>query len=205
MTNKVSVSVTAPGARSVGFLRCSCFLRFPAVRGFRIRHTGNPVSPIDSPSDTLAAIKAAPDTLAPGPPPPIGTEPVTEHPSSGHSEPATRKGHPAETNPPAASTEPPAASATDSTGQEPLSVSVALSDVERSQLRTACLGDLAAAETLLSTASSHAATQEQERERLETVRGFITEARSALEKEDVRAAANLAHKARVLAEAIATP
>jgi hypothetical protein len=166
-----------------------------------IRHTGNPVSPIDSASDTLAAVTAARDTVAPGPPPPIGTEPVTEHSADWREGSApTHKDHPGGAPPPV-----PGASVPDSTGKEPLSVSVALSDAEKSQLRTACLGDLAAAESMLSSAASRSGGREADREKLETARGFVTEARSALDKGDVRAAATLAHKARVLAETITTP
>lgn len=84
------------------------------------------------------------------------------------------------------------------------SVSVALPEEERMQLRNAALADITQADIVLSGLSRRSLTQEEKRS-VDTIRGLMDQARDALVKEDIQAAADLARKARLLADKLPTP
>jgi hypothetical protein len=149
---------------------------------------------------------------------------MTEKPDSTMQQTAPREGHPAVVPPrrphstsihpvskpaggergtaPLAETTPPGERApSDASSQEEgdRGVSVGMSDAVRSQLIAACNDDLASAEKSMDRARARGALEKQP-EKMETVAGLIAQSREALEREDFSAAANLAHKARVLAD-----
>ncbi len=80
----------------------------------------------------------------------------------------------------------------------PPSVSVALAPAEKAKLTATTRFEMAEADSIVVKVGPRL-YREKDREKLQTVQGLIDQARSALDREDVRAAANLAHKARVLA------
>ncbi|MBM3286916.1 MAG: hypothetical protein FJY88_06145 [Candidatus Eisenbacteria bacterium] len=84
------------------------------------------------------------------------------------------------------------------------SVSVALPAAEKAKLEAETHRDLAAAEARVSRAAPRAAG-EADREKLRAIQGLIHQAVAALERDDIRGAANLAHKAKLLALALPTP
>jgi len=159
------------------------------------RETDNPVAPPEVVADTTGQARASapPDSMNRGP---IGTPPILG--SETRSKPAETKEKPVAQGPGAAP-----ADTIKAVEQPPLSVSVAMTEKEREQLRTVCIGDLAAAELIINRLSPRA-NGTASRQEIETVRGFVTQSRAALESDDIRAAATLAHKARVLAEDMAS-
>jgi hypothetical protein len=99
---------------------------------------------------------------------------------------------------------PPESSSTESVPTELPSVSVALPEEERLQLRSAALADITAADIALSGLGPRALTEE-EKQTVETIRGLMDQARHALSGEDIQAAADLARKARLLADKLPKP
>lgn len=77
-------------------------------------------------------------------------------------------------------------------------LSIELSELERARISTAALQDLDATEDLLYTMNNRTFSG-PDAEKLRTVHGLITQARTALDTDDLQAAANLARKARLLA------
>lgn len=98
-----------------------------------------------------------------------------------------------------AGTQAPGAAVSPTPATGPLPVSVDLSVEERARLEAACRRDLAAADSLVAGLATSALSAEA-RDRLAAIRGFIAQSRDALDRGDTGAAANLAHKARLLAE-----
>jgi hypothetical protein len=156
------------------------------------RKSESPVAPHTATADTVgqAAAQAPVDTLRFGP---IGTAPIV-------GEETRRKPAPPKEKPAPAGAELDTLRAAE---KPQLPVSVALTDKEKGELRDACLGDLAVADAIIKRLAPKA-TGAKAQQDLETVRGFVTQARDALSSEDVRSAATLAHKARVLAEDLAS-
>jgi hypothetical protein len=87
---------------------------------------------------------------------------------------------------------------------EPPSVSVALPEGERMQLYTAAVGDIAQTEGVLGALEIKNLT-EKERQTVDAITGLLTQARAALQQDDNQAAADLARKARLLAEPFRRP
>ena len=83
-------------------------------------------------------------------------------------------------------------------------VSVALPEAERRALVIASVADLQRVTAVVAAAEQRGLTEAQN-EKLRTIRGLIEQAQEALLREDLRAAANLAHKARLLGEALPPP
>jgi len=82
---------------------------------------------------------------------------------------------------------------------EPPAISIALPPGERLRLTHTTLVDLAAADSILVHVAPRL-SREKDRKKMATVQGLIEQARSALAREDIRSASNLAQKARVLAK-----
>lgn len=78
-------------------------------------------------------------------------------------------------------------------------VSVDLPEERRRQLRRTALADLAAVNSMVAATEQRMLT-EAEDEKLQTIRGLIEQAQAALNRKDIQAVANLAHKARLLGE-----
>ena len=76
---------------------------------------------------------------------------------------------------------------------------MALPEGKRRELRRTALADLAAVNSMVA-ATEELILTEAESEKLQTIRGLIELAQAALEREDIQAVANLAHKARLLGE-----
>jgi hypothetical protein len=87
---------------------------------------------------------------------------------------------------------------------EPPSVSVALPEEQRLQLRTAALGDITQTKTILSGLKPNALT-DKERQTVDAITGLVEQALGALLQDDTQAAADLAHKARLLADKFSRP
>jgi hypothetical protein len=83
-------------------------------------------------------------------------------------------------------------------------VSVALPESRRRELRRTALSDLAAVNSMVAVTEQRILTEE-ENQKLQTIRGLIEQAQAALEREDIQAVANLAHKARLLGEELPPP
>lgn len=83
-------------------------------------------------------------------------------------------------------------------------VSVALPEARRRELRRTALADLAAVNSMVSATEQRILT-EAEDQKLQTIRGLIEQAQAALERKDIQAVANLAHKARLLGEELPPP
>ncbi len=77
-------------------------------------------------------------------------------------------------------------------------LSIDLPESERARLETKALQDLEACESIVSRLGGRNLTTESD-EKLRTVRGLLLQAHSALRRRDLSAAANLAHKAKLLA------
>lgn len=77
-------------------------------------------------------------------------------------------------------------------------LSIDLPESERARLETKALQDLEACESIVSRLGGRYLATEGE-EKLRTVRGLLLQAHSALRRRDLSAAANLAHKAKLLA------
>lgn len=78
-------------------------------------------------------------------------------------------------------------------------VSVDLPEAQRQELKDAAVSEIAETNSLLIEVEERTTTEE-EKEKLHTIRSLIEQAEAALEREDIQAAANLAHKAKLLAE-----
>jgi hypothetical protein len=78
-------------------------------------------------------------------------------------------------------------------------VTVSLPEAELRKLEARAREDLDETSRLLGSVEA-ASLDSSEREKRRTVIGFVAQAESALESQDIQAAANLAHKARLLAE-----
>jgi hypothetical protein len=89
-------------------------------------------------------------------------------------------------------------------GEEPdtvetgITISLDRPQEQEEQLRQEVVSNLARATALVEAAASRVRTPE-DREKIETVRGLIEQAQAALGRGDQQAAANLSHKARLLA------
>jgi hypothetical protein len=81
----------------------------------------------------------------------------------------------------------------------PPTISVAIPEPERLRLSGAYLLDAAAADSLRKELAPRLTTV-QAKEKLQTAADLLAQARAAAEAENVEAAANLAHKARLLVE-----
>lgn len=147
-------------------------------------------TPMIEPFDSLASFTVGPpDSLAP----PAGT-------SDSAPRRTRRKGmEPARPTPPEET--PP--QITEGTG-EPPSVSVALPEGEKLQLYTAAVGDIAQTEGVLGGLELKALA-EKDRQTVDAIMGLLTQARAALQQDDNQAAADLARKARLLAERFRRP
>ncbi|MBD3302104.1 MAG: hypothetical protein GF346_06635 [Candidatus Eisenbacteria bacterium] len=107
-------------------------------------------------------------------------------------------------SPPVAESEPDTIAALpDSTPMSP-PISIDLPDERRVELWRSTLRDLATATSLLDRIPDPPRT-DQEAVKVQTLRGLVTQARTALDRKDLTAAASLAHKARLLAEQLASP
>jgi hypothetical protein len=89
--------------------------------------------------------------------------------------------------------------ATPDTIPEEVLISVERPWTDRILLRDQVLAELAESDSLLLLAQGQTRSAE-DRERLATVRGLIDQAQAAMERDDLDAAANLSHKARLLAD-----
>ena len=89
----------------------------------------------------------------------------------------------------------------DSSASPPF-VSVDIPEKERADLAAKTREDIRETEAILS-ALEAGADRDRMRERIDTVRGLIQQSRAAGDRKDARAAATLAHKARLLATEMA--
>ncbi len=85
----------------------------------------------------------------------------------------------------------------------PPQVRVDLTPAQEEALRSRASRDIARAHALLEDFPPSAAAERDDRERVEAARGLLLQAGTALEREDYQGAANLAEKARLLAENLA--
>jgi hypothetical protein len=85
------------------------------------------------------------------------------------------------------------------TSTPPPTISVAIPEPERTRLADAFRLDVAVADSLR-TELSYRVTSAQGKEKLQTAADLLTQARAAMEAQNVEAAANLAHKARLLVQ-----
>jgi hypothetical protein len=96
-----------------------------------------------------------------------------------------------------------AASSADTLKASP-TVSVALPEARRQELRRTALADLAAVHAMVA-ATEKLVLTEVENEKLQTIRGLIEQAQAPLVREENQPEANLAHKARQLGEELPSP
>jgi hypothetical protein len=153
--------------------------------GYRAAHplAAPPDSTAVAPSDS-AAIADSARAAEPVIPPPVQRPAVTDTPAVAQ-QPAV-----------------PESAARDTSGAA-AGVSILLPASERLRLRAACLKDLAIADSLLAPVAAWAVTA-ADVEKVATARGFLDQARAALAREDIQAAANLAHKGRLLTEELSS-
>ena len=105
--------------------------------------------------------------------------------------------------PPEASVAPDTLAAPADSTPEQSPISIDLPDEKKAELWRTTLRDLAAASSLLERVPATPRSDE-EAVKVQTLRGLIAQARSALDRRDFQAAASLAHKARLLAGQLAT-
>jgi hypothetical protein len=82
--------------------------------------------------------------------------------------------------------------------EAPPSISVALPEEQRDRLERIARAEIAMAESIIDRIAPRL-TADKDREKLQTVRGLVEQTHAALDREDNQAAANLAHKAKLLA------
>jgi hypothetical protein len=113
--------------------------------------------------------------------------------------------HPSVSPPPTVSPDTTAAPTRETTGQPsiepapaPPSVSIALPEAQRERLERLTRAEMGMAERI-TTQIAPRLTSDADLEKLRTVRGLIEQTHAALDRDDTQSAANLAHKAKLLA------
>jgi hypothetical protein len=175
-------------------LLCGAFLASSGCAIIPFRHRApNPIVPVPqaTATDTLVVIPPAPpDTL----------EPVSQAPSTHrHPHPPPKPPAPADSSQHSESPpEPPPAQAAPDR-----SISIEMPGALRTQLEASYQTDLTSTEKTVTLLAERRLAQ-ADLDKLQTVTGLLSQARAAFDQQDLQAAANLVHKARVLADEIAS-